>query len=106
MKLKFCAEHLIVQLIVFWAAFALYRIVFTKDHFSFVNNRGDHVDDDLLTTLYFTMMAHAKVGAADVLPTSPLSRTFVAMHTLVAFALGSSGVVDLVASNSGNSLAA
>ena len=105
MKLKFCAEHLIVQLIVFWSAFALYRIVFTKDHFTFVNNRGDHVDDDLLTTLYFTMMQHSKIGAADVLPTSPLSRTFVAIHALVSFSLGSSGIVDVLASNS-NSMSA
>ena len=101
MKIKVFAEHLIAQIVVFWAAFALYRIVFTNAHFTFVNNRGNNADVDLLTTLYYTGAVHTHLGAADVMPTSPLSRFFTLAHTLVTYSLGSSAFVDIVSSSPG-----
>lgn len=103
MKIKVIAESLIAQLIVFWSAFALYRVVFSAQNFSFINNRGNHADDDLLTTLYFTAMTHTRIGAPDVMATSPLSRFFVIVHALISHALGSAAIVNVVASSANSS---
>lgn len=87
-KFEFVAEHLIYHLCVFWAMFAVYRAIgFDNRNFTFVNNRSNHEDNDLLTTLWYAVSTHVHMGATDILPTSALSRTFTGLHLIVTFVL-------------------
>lgn len=101
MKFELMAEHMIFQLIVFWFFFAVYRIVgFNPANFTFQNNRNNHADSDLLTTLWYTVAVHTRIGACDVLATSPASRAASALHALATFVFGTNQVVDLVSAPS------
>ena len=87
-KYSVVAEQTLYHVIVFWVFFAVYRAIgFDQTNFTFVNNRMNHEDNDLATTLWYTVTNHIHMGAADVLPTSALARMFTALHVVVVFVL-------------------
>lgn len=97
MKFELFAEHLIYQLVVFWLFFAMYRIIgFNSNNFSFYNNRDNHADEDLMTTLWYAVSIHTTLGTGDVNATSPGSRAVSALHVLATYLFGPHMVFDLV----------
>lgn len=100
-KFSVVAEHLLYHLILFWVAFALYRAIgFDQTNFTFVNNRNNHADSDLMTCLWYTVGNHIHMGTGDVMPTSPLARAFTALHVIATFVLYA-GIVLLMPGQSG-----
>lgn len=96
MKFELFAEHLIYQLIVFWFFFAVYRIIgFNASNFTFENNRNNHEDADLMTTLWYTVATHTSLGSRDVMPTAPGSRAASALHALATFLFGTHQTFNL-----------
>jgi hypothetical protein len=97
MKFELVAENLIYQLIVFWFFFAFYRIIgFNAKNFTFSNNRENREDADLMTTLWYTVATHTRLGSRDVAPTSPGSRAISSIHALATYLFGPTSVYNLV----------